>query len=198
MTDVLYFQKQRLDRGAAGISSTMTTDAAAKELLANDPTTNMNKLTSSLTNMLTALGQLTMKPATGLFAGMADVFRFLRDPIHADWQPPSQWGKGIFWNPSQFPVDKVLHADAPFNAFAPKMNYGADYGREAERGRALGALQAPAPISLTTTNNFFVDGAKIASIIESKLIGAGFTMGHNQQDSHAFYSAPDVSGSGHQ
>jgi hypothetical protein len=197
MMMTLGYQKLRLDRGAAGISSTLPVDAAAKELLANDPTTNKNNMVSSLTNMLTSLGTITMGPATTFFKDMTDLFNFVRDP-----QSSSQWhamfGGGIPLGPL---APSYAWPDAGQFERARRSQDAYKSDPEAARGRALGALPItiPAPqVSMTNNVRVFIDGKAIAATVEAELVGAGFTMGHSLQDSHANYSAPDVSGSGHE
>lgn len=215
MMMTLGYQRMRLDRGAAGIGQTMHADAAAKELLANDPTTNMNAMTAAWTNMLTAFGGLTMKPATMGMQGLADVFNVLRHPL-SNWNGPSEWGKGIFWNPSAFPVDHVIakEPDSLFGMWRERnkaqsslfrsgyrgSDLDREMGREGARGKASPdrIVQPPPVINLQNNVRVMIDGKQIAAAVEADLVGQGFTMGHNSQDSHANYSAPDVSGSGHQ
>lgn len=86
MVDVLNWQKARLDRGAAGIRATETTDQAAKTLLENDPKTNLEKMNSSWNNMLTSWGTLLMPSVTKFFQDASDLANFIRDPnTSSDW-----------------------------------------------------------------------------------------------------------------
>jgi len=158
ISQVLKYQRQRLDRGAAGITGTMDVDKAADVLLKESPLTNAKSMTSSWKSMLTALGDVTMGPAIQGMKDATDLFNFIRDP-----HTSSQWNALTGWKPEgPFHIDKI--ADVPTQATwwennraqsalgpgrkdmagYPDANYkpgdlDREMSREAARGNALGA-----------------------------------------------------------